>query len=129
MKTLKYIQPRFVAFLTFLALFVGTSKVNAQAEETTAVTTEQKAAEELEEITGIIIDAATKEAIPGVRVEALNNNRYTAMTKPDGTFTIKIPAYVASLYVSTPGYESVIIRLARRRTSPYHYTMKCSARM
>lgn len=115
MKTLKYIQPRFVAFLTFLALFVGTSKVNAQAEETTAVTTEQKAAEELEEITGIIIDAATKEAIPGVRVEALNNNRYTAMTKPDGTFTIKIPAYVASLYVSTPGYESVIIKARQKK--------------
>ena len=115
MKTLKYIQPRFVAFLTFLALFAGTNKVNAQTEEPATVATEQKAAEELEVITGIIIDAATKEAIPGVRVEALGNNRYTAMTKPDGTFSIKVPAYVASLYVSTPGYESVIIKARQKK--------------
>lgn len=115
MKTLKYIQPRFAAFFTFLALSVGTSMVNAQATETTAPATEQQTAVELEEITGTVIDAVTKEVLAGVRVEALNNNRYTAMTKPDGTFTIKIPAYVASLYVSTPGYESVIIRARQNK--------------
>jgi hypothetical protein len=106
MKTLKYIQPRLVAFLTFLVLLVGTSTVSAQTE----AVANQKATEQLEEITGTVYDAATQEVIPGVRVEALNNNRYTAMTKPDGTFTIKVPAHVASLYISTPGYESVIIK-------------------
>ena len=109
MKTLKTIQTRFVAILTFLALFVGTSMVSAQETKTEAAA-QQKVSEELEEIVGTVIDAATKEVIPGVRVEALNNNRYTAMTKADGTFTIKIPAHVATLYVSTPGYESVIIK-------------------
>ena len=95
MKTLKYIQPRLVAFLTFLVLLVGTSTVSAQTE----TVAEQKATEQLEEITGTVFDAATQEVIPGVRVEALNNNHYTAMTKPDGTFTIKVPAHVASLYI------------------------------
>ena len=111
MKTLKHIQPRLVAFLTFLVLFAGTSMVNAQTTE--AATT--NVADELEEITGTVIDAATKEVLAGVRVEALNNNRYTAMTKPDGTFSIKIPAYVASLFVSTPGYESVIIKARQKK--------------
>ena len=110
MKTLKYIQPRLVAFLTFLVLLVGTSTVSAQTE----TVANQKAAEQLEEITGTVYDAATQEVIPGVRVEALNNNRYTAMTKPDGTFTIKVPAHVASLYISTPGYESVIIKARQK---------------
>ena len=110
MKTLKYIQPRLVAFLTFLVLLVGTSTVSAQTE----AVAEQKATEQLEEITGTVFDAATQEVIPGVRVEALNNNRYTAMTKPDGTFTIKVPAHVASLYISTPGYESVIIKARQK---------------
>jgi TonB-linked SusC/RagA family outer membrane protein len=110
MKTLKYIQPRLVAFLTFLVLLVGTSTVSAQTE----AVANQKATEQLEEITGTVYDAATQEVIPGVRVEALNNNRYTAMTKPDGTFTIKVPAHVASLYISTPGYESVIIKARQK---------------
>ena len=110
MKTLKYIQPRLVAFLTFLVLLVGTSTVSAQTE----AVAQTKATEELEEIVGTVYDAATKELIPGVRVEALNNNHYTAMTKPDGTFTIKVPAHVASLYISTPGYESVIIKARQK---------------
>ena len=99
-----------MAFLTFLVLLVGTSTVSAQTE----AVAEQKATEQLEEITGTVFDAATQEVIPGVRVEALNNNRYTAMTKPDGTFTIKVPAHVASLYISTPGYESVIIKARQK---------------
>lgn len=111
MKTLKHIQPRLVAFLTFLVLFAGTSMVNAQTTEAATA----NVADELEEITGTVIDAATKEVLAGVRVEALNNNRYTAMTKPDGTFSIKIPAYVASLFVSTPGYESVIIKARQKK--------------
>ena len=111
MKTLKYIQPRLVAFFTFLALFAGTSTINAQQTEPVA---QEQAAEELEEIVGIVCDAATKEVLAGVRVEALNNNRYTAMTKPDGTFSIKIPAHVVSLFVSTPGYESTIIKARQK---------------
>ena len=99
-----------MAFLTFLVLLVGTSTVSAQTE----TVAEQKATEQLEEITGTVFDAATQEVIPGVRVEALNNNHYTAMTKPDGTFTIKVPAHVASLYISTPGYESVIIKARQK---------------
>ncbi len=99
-----------MAFLTFLVLLVGTSTVSAQTE----AVAEQKATEQLEEITGTVYDAVTQEVIPGVRVEALNNNRYTAMTKPDGTFTIKVPAHVASLYISTPGYESVIIKARQK---------------
>ena len=102
-----------MALLTFLALFMGTSMVSAQSTATETAT-EQKASEELEEIVGTVFDAATQEVLAGVRVEALNNNRYTAMTKPDGTFSIKIPAHVVSLYVSTPGYESVIIKARQK---------------
>lgn len=60
-------------------------------------------------ISGKVIDAVTKEALAGVRVEGFSNNRYTAMTGADGTFTIKVPSAVTSLFVSTPGYSSVII--------------------
>ena len=71
---------------------------------------------ELEEIVGEVVDAISKEPLVGVRVEALGDRRYTAMTKLDGTFSIKLPKHVVSLYVSTPGYESVIIK-ARQKSN------------
>lgn len=109
MKTLNHTSLR-KAILAIFLLFVGIEGINAfQNPEMTSVE------EKIDSISGIIVDAATNETLAGVRVEALNNNRYTAMTKADGTFSIKIPAHVVSLYVSTPGYESVIIRARQNK--------------
>lgn len=96
-----------------IGLLCGTGQMALHA----AVQPEAKevAEEQLTEISGLVYDAATHEAIPGVRVEAFGNKRYTAMTKVDGSFTIRIPKFVASLYVSTPGYESLIVK-ARQDT-------------
>ena len=93
--------------MALFALFVGTPNMYAQGNAGKVVTSQQ---EDMDEVAGVVIDAATKEPIAGVRVEALSNNRYTAMTKADGRFNIKVPKFVVSLYVSTPGYESVIIK-------------------
>ena len=83
----------------------------AQVDESNEVKAQQ---EELEEIVGEVVDAVSKEPIAGVRVEALDNKRFTAMTKADGTFSIKLPKHIVSLYVSTPGYESVIIKARQK---------------
>ena len=85
--------------------------VMAQSKESDVVENQQ---EKLDEIVGEIIDAVSKEPLAGVRVEALGNNRYTAMTKADGSFSLKLPKHVVSLYVSTPGYESVIIKARQK---------------
>ena len=107
MKTYKkHLQAVLAVFVLLFVLPVGI--VTAQTENTKAQT------EDLEEIVGEVVDAATKEPLAGVRVEALGNNRYTAMTKADGTFSIKLPKHVVSLYVSTPGYESVIIKARQK---------------
>ena len=108
MKTFrKHKQVCLVALVTLFMLSMGTTMVYAQANKENAKELQKS---NLEEINGTIIDAVTKAPIVGVRVEALNNNRYTAMTKADGQFSIKIPSYVKSLYISTPGYESVIVK-------------------
>ena len=103
----KHLQTVLAILALLFVLPVG--KATAQTEE---VAPSPK--EELEEIAGEVVDAVTKEPIAGVRVEALGNNRYTAMTKPDGCFSIKVPKHVVSLYVSTPGYESVIIKARQK---------------
>ena len=103
-------QIRLAVFMVFAALSMGVVPVNAQNNAATA-----SQQDEVEEIVGTVIDAVTKEPIAGVRVEALGNNRYTAMTKVDGIFSIKVPKHVVSLYVSTPGYESVIIKARQNK--------------
>ena len=107
----KYVQICLAVFMTLFVLSMGTTTVYAQVDKMTSAPSQQ---DELEEITGMVIDAVTKEPIVGVRVEALDNKRYTAMTKADGHFNIKIPQQVVSLYISTPGYESVIIKARQK---------------
>ncbi len=108
MKAYKKHLQTVLAILALLLVFpVGTA--TAQTEKVAA-----SPKEEFEEIAGVVVDAVSKEPIAGVRVEALGNNRYTAMTKADGRFSINIPKHVVSLYVSTPGYESVIIKARRK---------------
>lgn len=107
----KYMQACLAVFMPLFVLFMGTTTVYAQADKAEGVTSQQVG---LEEISGVVVDAVTGEPIAGVRVEALGNNRYTAMTKPDGCFSIKIPHHVVSLYVSTIGYESVIIKARQK---------------
>ena len=105
----KHLQTLLAAFVLIFVFPVGT--IMAQVDESNEVKAQQ---EELEEIVGEVVDAVSKEPIAGVRVEALDNKRFTAMTKADGTFSIKLPKHIVSLYVSTPGYESVIIKARQK---------------
>ena len=104
----KHLQTLLAVFVLLFVFPIGT--VMAQSNE------RKVQQEELDEIVGEVVDAVSREPLAGVRLEALGNKRYTAMTKADGTFTIKLPKYVVSLYVSTPGYESVIVK-ARQKNS------------
>lgn len=61
----------------------------------------------MREISGTILDAATKEPMPGVRVQALDNRLYTAMTDENGKYTLRAPEFVTALYVSCPDYNPV----------------------
>lgn len=55
-------------------------------------------------LTGVIIDAVTNLPVAGVRVQALGDNRYTAMTNADGKFVVNIPDFCSSLYITAPSY-------------------------
>lgn len=102
MKTNMMKHFRFAAVLTLcLVGLAGNATLCAQDKETNN--------EQLTEISGTVVDAIDHAPIPGVRVEGYGNNRYTAMTSEDGKFTIKVPDNVTSLYVSSPGYNSIII--------------------
>lgn len=59
---------------------------------------------EMKSVSGKVVDAATGEPIAGVRVQALNDQLYTAMTGEDGAYTISVPTFVTALYYEVSGY-------------------------
>ena len=64
---------------------------------------------QMREVKGTILDAATRKPLAGVRVQSLNDPRYSAMTEEDGTYTLSIPVFVTTLYISTPEYNPLQI--------------------
>lgn len=59
----------------------------------------------MKEVKGKVIDAATGKPLAGVRLQALNNRLYSAMTEDDGSYTIRIPEFVNTLYVALENYN------------------------
>ena len=57
------------------------------------------------EVSGIVLDAATKKPLAGVRVQPYNNRRFSALTNENGEFTIKVPDYTTSLGFSLESYN------------------------
>ena len=95
-----------------LFMLSGTSVLYAQ-EATTANDSTPVARKvvlpdyEMKKISGRVYDAATGKPIAGVRIQALNNMYYAAMTEENGSYTISVPTFVHTLYVSTPDYNPV----------------------
>ena len=65
----------------------------------------------MKEISGFVFDEATGNPLAGVRVQALNNRLYTALTDDRGAYTIKVPEFVTSLYVSVDDYNASYIAI------------------
>lgn len=55
------------------------------------------------DIKGKVTDAATGEPLVGVHVQAYNDNKHVAMTDTNGEYTITVPDYVQSLYMTFEG--------------------------
>ena len=65
-------------------------------------------------VTGIVTDAALGTPMAGVKVQAYNNALHSAMTKGDGSYSIKVPEYVSSLTFVVDGCNTVVCALNGR---------------
>ncbi len=54
----------------------------------------------MKEVSGYVFDGATGKPVAGVKVQALNNRYYSALTDEDGKYTVKVPVFVDALYIS-----------------------------
>lgn len=87
-------------FLLSGACVFSGAQAQTPASKTTPATKTTSVA--MREISGHVYDAATNAPLAGVRVQALNNRYYTALTDDNGAYTIKVPEYVTALYVTIP---------------------------
>lgn len=89
-----------------LLMLSGTCVLSAQKVPASKKAKTEASKYEMKEVSGTVYDIATKEPMAGVRVQALNNRLYTAMTDENGNYTIKVPTAVTTLYVSVDEYNA-----------------------
>lgn len=96
---------------------ICTGALNLSAQETATVSdapqgqAQRTPQNETREVSGHVYDAATRQPLAGVRVQALSNRRYTTMTNAEGAYTIKVPSFVTSLYIFVDDYNSTQIAI------------------
>ena len=82
---------------------------DAVTEEPAAKTAPAKKAAapkyEMKEVSGFVYDGATKKPLAGVKVQALNNKMYSALTDDNGKYTIRVPKFVDVLFVALQDYN------------------------
>jgi len=99
-----------------LLMLSGANCIYAQDDAATTPTQPAKTAKaaptyEMKEVSGYVFDAATKTPIDGARVQAYGNNKYSVMTDETGKYTINVPVFITSLYVSVPEYNDVQVAI------------------
>ena len=105
----------------FLALPIGMS---AQEEITEEVAprpqrpAKQEVNYEMREVCGRVLDAATNQPIDGARVQAYGQPLFSAMTDDEGTYWLKVPVFVNSLYVTVPGFNDVQVAFGNDQRVP-----------
>ena len=107
-----------------LLMLSGTNSLYAQTEDKKETKVES-VKEVLQEISGVVYDAATKVPLAGVQIQALNNSKYAAMTDENGAYTIRLPKHVTTLYISAEDYNGVKLSIkADNNQNAYLYTTK-----
>lgn len=101
-----------LCFLMLSGLGMGTISAQDEVDEQEAqVVYNKRKAEsekaekqyEMKTVTGLITDDATGAPMGGVRIQALGYDRYSVLTEENGTYSISVPVFVHSLYITVPG--------------------------
>ena len=66
------------------------------------------------EVRGICVDAASKQPLAGILIQAQGFANYTAMTDETGHFVIKVPTFTSALYVHAPEFISQQVGLGKK---------------
>ncbi len=111
-----------LCLLTLISMGVSTAVAQDEVDEqeSQAVYNKRKAEKEKAEkqypmktVTGCITDDATGAPMSGVLIQALGYEKYSVLTEEDGTYSIDVPKFVTSLYLTVPGCSAVQAAITR----------------
>jgi TonB-linked SusC/RagA family outer membrane protein len=99
-------------------LFIGSAVAFGQGSDNIKVLKPATASSNysMKSISGVVTDAATGLPLAGVHVQAYGNEKYTAMTGEDGSYTVHVPDFVTSLAMSVEGYNMVQCAINKRKS-------------
>lgn len=63
------------------------------------------AAQDMKNVTGQVVDAATGKPLAGVIVQAYGDARYSTLTDENGNYNLKAPEYTSSIIMRVDGYN------------------------
>ncbi|MDO4171716.1 MAG: SusC/RagA family TonB-linked outer membrane protein [Prevotellaceae bacterium] len=63
------------------------------------------------DVKGRVTDAATGEPLAGVLIQAYGDNKYSTMSDAKGQYSLTLPDYVSSLYMSLDGQQPVQVAI------------------
>ncbi len=76
----------------------------------------------MKSVSGVVYDGATKKPLAGVKVQALNNRFYSAITEDDGSYTIKVPWFVGVLYINLQDYNPAQVAIKGSKVADVYLT-------
>ena len=83
-------------------------------------------AEKMITVSGVVFDAATRTPLPGVRVVAHGNQKYSTMTDESGSYTLKVPTFVTLLDLQAPGYNLIQMAVGEKSQTVNLYSEQFS---
>ena len=63
------------------------------------------AAQDMKDVTGQVVDAATGKPLAGVIVQAYGDPRYSTLTDETGNYVLKAPDHIRSIIMRVDGYN------------------------
>lgn len=105
---LKYIKYIFIAASGLWLPVVAQAQMSYDDEDTAVVRKKKPQmalpSYRMQEVRGRVVDASTRKPLGGVQIQALNDNRYSAMTDDTGEFVIKVPEFETTLIAFTQDF-------------------------
>ena len=83
-------------------------------------------AEKMISVSGTVYDAATRTPLPGVRVVAHGNLKYSTMTDESGSYLLSVPTFVTLLDLQAPGYNLIQMAVSEKPQTVHIYSKQFS---
>ena len=108
-------------------IILGGMLLTAPAANASAPEEVTAKSEKMISVSGTVYDAATRTPLPGVRVVAHGNQKYSTMTDESGSYLLSVPTFVTLLDLQAPGYNLIQMAVSEKPQTVHIYSKQFSS--